>query len=403
MAWSGVITDAGQALIDSWMSGSHTLTIDSASIGSGTVATADMHSSTALASEKDEAAIVRSETVTGGVKIRLQFGPTELTNAYSGKEIGIWARLDGGTKTLLSLHQDDGNGVSIPKKSSFPDFAFAIACVLNTSNTSNLTVTVDTTACATIGDLEDAIAEVDFKAKAHVYTDLTHDGSTIASVKAAIGTCLISFYNDLKTHYSSVSNVVDETFTVRVKTSLCDCDCLVTVDTTAWFSFIAQTASFGTVSGRCSIDASTTPATYSITDANFSTLSRDEDIITLEFSHNVTYRDYGSYFTDEITQYIDNADNYMIISAVQYITVDGQAGLTPLVEKWIYGYDYWDNSGSNSSLNIETFPNGKNGLYIYNDNNKRYIYYHLFNASGRTRHVKFRVMLKRVRNLITVS
>ena len=176
MAWSGVITDAGQALIDSWMSGSHTLTIDSASIGSGTVTTSNMHSSTALVSEKDEAAIVRTETVTGGVKIRLQFGPTELTNAYSGKEIGIWARLDGGTKTLLSLHQDDGDGVAIPKKSTFPDFAFAIACVLNTSNTANLAVTVDTTACATIGDLEDAVDDtIDELAKVYTYTVTSAD------------------------------------------------------------------------------------------------------------------------------------------------------------------------------------------------------------------------------------
>lgn len=398
MSWSGVITDAGSSLITTWMSGAHTLTIDGASIGSGTVATADMHSSTALVSEQDDAAIVRSENVTGGIKIRLQFGPTENANAYSGKEIGIWARLDGGTKTLLSLHQDDGNGVEIPKKSTFPDFAFAISCVLYCDNTGNLEVEVDTDALVSVGDLEDAIAEVDFKAKAHVYTDLTHDGSTIASVKAAIGTCLISFYNDLKTHYSSVSNVVDETFTVRVKTSLCDCDCLVTVDTTVWFSFIAQTSNFGTVSGRCYIDASTTPASYEMQE--FNSLARNEDIVTLEFNDpNLidprTYRE----STLNISSYIDDADKYIVVGAEIQLVKKGSSDTYFYAGKWVSNYmDPHLGSDGNVKM-VRSFPYD---ITIYNNGSSRYIHYLIWNWDTDERAINVRIMLKRIRNMISV-
>lgn len=122
------------------------------------------------------------------------------------------------------------------------------------------------------------------------------------------------------------------------------------------------------------------------------------EIKVIEFTHTVNLRDYHATFTDEITQYIDNADNYVIISAGEFINRDGYSdqSTAPLVEKWFYGYDYAESNTDGVIINVDNFPSGKWGLYIYNDGSKRYIKYHLFNASGRQRTVKFRVVLMRV-------
>lgn len=145
MSWKGVITNAGQSMLDQWTLGGHVLTITGATVGSGYVSDASMRAATALSSEKDDASIISSEAITDGTRFKIQVGPTDRT-AYTAHEIGLWARLDDGEETLLALHQDSDGGVGVPTSTDSPDFAFAMYLVHSISNSSDLSVNVDTSA-----------------------------------------------------------------------------------------------------------------------------------------------------------------------------------------------------------------------------------------------------------------
>lgn len=171
MAWISVVTNAGQALLASYGQGGHTLTLLGATVGSGTVSDANLRLQTAVASEKDNASIISAETITGGVKYKIQVGPTSLDNSYVAHQIGIWAKLDNGSSTLLILAQDSGTGVNVPTAASSPAFAFALYVALNVDNTDDLNVTIDTSAYVTTGTLQ---AGLDLKVNvADVANDLT--------------------------------------------------------------------------------------------------------------------------------------------------------------------------------------------------------------------------------------
>lgn len=157
MAWIGVITNAGAALLANYAQGEHTLHITGASVGSGTVADANLRVQTAVSSEEDDASIVEKTAVTGGMKIKIQVGPAP-TTAYTAHQIGIWAKLDSGASTLLALAQDAQGGVVVPAQSVTPAFAFALFLTVAVSNTGSIAVDIDEAAFLTIGTLNTALA-----------------------------------------------------------------------------------------------------------------------------------------------------------------------------------------------------------------------------------------------------
>lgn len=145
MSWIGVITNAGNDLLAQWAGGSETLYITKATIGSGYVAEANMRMATALQSTKGNAAIVENKKVTNGRKLRVRVTP-HASAAYTGHEIGIWAKVGAsGTETLLSLHQDSVDGIPVPTAAASPEFVFDLNCVLGISNNGNLSVNISTT------------------------------------------------------------------------------------------------------------------------------------------------------------------------------------------------------------------------------------------------------------------
>ena len=119
MAWVGVVTNAGRALLDSYAAGGHTLNLTGATVGSGTVDEANLRIQTSVSSEKDSASIISTEEIEGGVKYKVQVGPAS-TSAYVAHQIGLWAKLDNGANTLLMLAQDADAGVSVPLASVSP-------------------------------------------------------------------------------------------------------------------------------------------------------------------------------------------------------------------------------------------------------------------------------------------
>ena len=131
------------------------------------------------------------------------------------------------------------------------------------------------------------------------------------------------------------------------------------------------------------------------------------DIKVLEFSHDVGIRQYGQRFTEDISSYIDDADNYIVISSAQYITRGGFTDSKPLLEKWISSYDLFGKkvpagASDTSTSNMFYYDSDIHPeIYLYNDSGNRYIAYNIFNASDRPRPVKFRVVLMRVGDVVS--
>lgn len=159
MGWISVVTNAGRSLLNQYSQGGHTLTLTDATVGSGTVAEANLRSRTSVSSEKASASIVKVEARDDYVKYVVQVGPAA-TTAYVAHQIGIWARLDSGVRTLLMLAQDGDTGVSIPTRSASPAFAFGLYITLSVNNTENLVVNIDSSAYVTQADLTAGLAGI---------------------------------------------------------------------------------------------------------------------------------------------------------------------------------------------------------------------------------------------------
>ena len=146
MGWIGVVTNAGNALLASWVGGSETLYITKATVGSGYVDEVNMRTATALQNQKDTASIVQNKMVSQSTrKLRIRVTP-HASAAYIAHEIGIWAKLGAnGTETLISLHQDSADGIPVPTQAASPEFLFDLNCILGISNNGSLTVNISTT------------------------------------------------------------------------------------------------------------------------------------------------------------------------------------------------------------------------------------------------------------------
>lgn len=158
MSWKGVLTNVGVSLLSQWAEGNHLLNITKATIGSGTKSAADMLTATALTTPKTDAMIAAKEKMDNGVKIRVRMGPSpSAVGSFTGKEIGIWANLDGGANVLLSYHTDDDTGISIPSETSSPEFAFDLICPLILSNDGELNIDIDPSIFATYTTIQEMI------------------------------------------------------------------------------------------------------------------------------------------------------------------------------------------------------------------------------------------------------
>lgn len=191
MSWSGVVTNQGQAILAALSQGSHTLTIDTPKVGSGTTAPEDMREATALNNYVANAVFAGAKSVSGGTQLKVQIGPAPST-AYACTEVGIYGHIDNESSVLISLHQDDGDGVSIPTAAASPDFAFGLFITLAVANDSSLSITVDPTAYVSASTFNALVANVpiengtgDGSAKTKDYTVSNQTVSQTASGKGS--------------------------------------------------------------------------------------------------------------------------------------------------------------------------------------------------------------------------
>ena len=118
------------------------------------------------------------------------------------------------------------------------------------------------------------------------------------------------------------------------------------------------------------------------------------EIKILEFSKTLDYRQYGVEYTEDITAYIDNADNYMIIGSAQI----SKAGVprNKYYNKWVPAY-LGETVSSSYLTEVEDYP----ALMLYNDGSSVKLYFKLYNAVDVRGTVKFRVALMRVADVIS--
>ena len=166
--WTGVVTNAGIALLAQWAAGG-SLEIDGASAGTGTVPTAQLMSCTNVSGESHALSIIGYKTIEQGIKYLVQF--TAAATAYVAMQVGIWARLNDGARTLIAIYQADSNsGISVPSVSELRDFAFTFGATVMMDNTGDLTVNIDESAWVTHRTMQEYLAlKLD---KANVYNGL---------------------------------------------------------------------------------------------------------------------------------------------------------------------------------------------------------------------------------------
>ena len=177
-----VITNVGKTLLAQWAAGG-TFNIDSAAAGTGTVNASLLMAQTGLVSQKQAMSIVKSEKITGGVRLQLQLTNNGISAQYTINQIGVWGSLDGGATTMMAIFQDD-DGVVVPAEADTPEYVFTVYAVLQMDNTGTLTVTLDSSVAvsqAQFNELEQKIEDLDA-------TDisLSVDGVTGETVAAGI-------------------------------------------------------------------------------------------------------------------------------------------------------------------------------------------------------------------------
>lgn len=159
MDWIGVVTNAGKALLGAWAGGG-TLELTGAAEGSGTVSAAALLAQTALASQKKTISIIKSTNVANGKKVKLRITSVDVTTAHTCNQIGVWARLNTGSPVMIAILQS-ATGQPIPTYAEVPDFVWDFYAILQMSNEGAFALTVDTSAVATINDIEELCQHVD--------------------------------------------------------------------------------------------------------------------------------------------------------------------------------------------------------------------------------------------------
>lgn len=121
------------------------------------------------------------------------------------------------------------------------------------------------------------------------------------------------------------------------------------------------------------------------------------DFKVLEYTKTIDPRN-GSTETIDVSQYIDDADNYAIISCAEYAARGSWPDGNTDIDKWLYHFWTIASSGGQGVSSIEVRPNAK----LYNSDSKRYLFFKMYNYTDRPRDIKIRFVLMRVGDVITL-
>ena len=181
MSWNqSVVTNAGVGLLNESLAG-HTLTIESAVGGAGTLTEEELAAATDVVDQKQTFALLGIEDSEGGKKVGIQITNKGVSESYILHQIGVKARLEyeGAPLTLLIILQDE-HGVEIPTEEENPDWLFEIYAVISISNKANITVNIDTSAIASVSYVQRTFVPMTRKINGKVLSgDVTLSGDDI--------------------------------------------------------------------------------------------------------------------------------------------------------------------------------------------------------------------------------
>ena len=161
MSWNtSVVTNAGVGLLNESLAG-HTLTIERAVGGAGTLEEEALKAAADVADPKQTFHLLGIEDVESGKRVGVQITNQGVAESYILHQIGVKARLefqDPEEAALLFVLQD-GRGVEIPSEAENPDFLFEIYGILTISNNANIEVHVDTGVVASVAYVDQIAAQ----------------------------------------------------------------------------------------------------------------------------------------------------------------------------------------------------------------------------------------------------
>lgn len=171
MAWdNAVVTNNGVAMLQQVLAGG-VLTLDGAAGGAGTVPASSLMAQTALSNQKQSFVITGATNVSNGKKISIQITSVGLLAGYTMKQVGIWAHVGNNPSVLFAIIQDS-TGIAIPSEAELPDFAMNFYAVINFSNESSFSLTVDASALVTLSELNERLTNVETPEGAQAKADV---------------------------------------------------------------------------------------------------------------------------------------------------------------------------------------------------------------------------------------
>ena len=161
MSWNtSVVTNAGVGLLNESLAG-HTLTIERAVGGAGTLEEEALKAAADVADPKQTFHLLGIEDVENGKRVGVQITNQGVAESYILHQIGVKARLEfqEPEEAALLLVLQDGRGVEIPSEAENPDFLFEIYGILTISNNANIEVHVDTGVVASVAYVDQTAAQ----------------------------------------------------------------------------------------------------------------------------------------------------------------------------------------------------------------------------------------------------
>ena len=158
MSWNqSVVTNAGVGLLNESLAG-HTLTIESAVGGAGTMTEEELAAATDVVDQKQTFSLLGIEDIEGVKRVGIQITNKGVQGSYILHQIGVKARLEyeEAPLTLLCILQDE-HGVEIPTEAENPDWLFEIYAIISISNKANITINVSTSAIASVSYVNDGM------------------------------------------------------------------------------------------------------------------------------------------------------------------------------------------------------------------------------------------------------
>ena len=161
MSWNtSVVTNAGVGLLNESLAG-HTLTIERAVGGAGTLEEEALKAAADVADPKQTFHLLGIEDVENGKRVGVQITNQGVAESYILHQIGVKARLEfqEPEEAALLFVLQDGRGVEIPSEAENPDFLFEIYGILTISNNANIEVHVDTGVVASVAYVDQTAAQ----------------------------------------------------------------------------------------------------------------------------------------------------------------------------------------------------------------------------------------------------